>query len=106
MKIIVQSFCLKALSYFHHYSMTNKNSWFVYMVLCSDNSLYTGVTTDLKRRIHEHNYTLKGARYTRIRRPVKLVFSSSASSRSDACKQEYRIKQLSPEKKRMLAKNE
>lgn len=68
---------------------------YVYILRCSDGSLYTGYTTDLIRRVWEHNHSTKGAKYTRSRRPVVLVHSESYSSRSDAMKREYAIKQLS-----------
>ena len=50
-------------------------AWHLYVVRCSDGTLYTGVTTDLDRRLHEHNVTKRGAKYTRTRRPVELVWS-------------------------------
>ena len=68
---------------------------YVYILRCNDGSLYTGYTTDLTRRVWEHNHSNKGAKYTRSRRPVILVHSESYSSRSDAMKREYAIKQLS-----------
>ena len=68
---------------------------YVYMLRCGDDSLYTGYTTDLDRRVWEHNHSNKGAKYTRSRRPVVLVHSESYSSRSEAMKREYAIKQLS-----------
>ena len=72
------------------------NRWFVYIVRCADNTLYTGVAVDVARRVAQHNGAGKaGARYTRSRRPVKLVYSEKAANRSAACKREYRIKQLS-----------
>lgn len=49
--------------------------WTVYMVRCKDGSLYTGITTDLHRRLQEHNSSKKGAKYTRSRRPVSLVYT-------------------------------
>ena len=67
-------------------------SYYVYIVRCSDNSLYTGITTDINRRIHEHNETKKGAKYTKSRRPVSLVYSALIGDRSSAQKEEYRIK--------------
>ena len=70
-------------------------SYYVYIVRCSDNSLYTGITTDINRRIHEHNETKKGAKYTKSRRPVSLVYSALIGDRSSAQKEEYRIKKLS-----------
>lgn len=69
--------------------------WFTYILKCSDNTFYTGVTTDLKRRLDEHNGKgVKGAKYTRNKRPVKLVYSEERQSRSDACKRESAIKSL------------
>lgn len=78
--------------------------WFVYILLCADKSLYTGVTTDLERRLHEHNHTVKGAKYTRCRRPVTLYYAEEVENRVDACKLEYKIKQLSADEKRQLKK--
>jgi len=71
------------------------NNWYVYIVRCSDNSLYTGVACDVERRVQEHNTSDKaGARYTRGRRPVVLEYVESTSSRSAACKREYEIKSM------------
>jgi len=66
--------------------------YFVYIVECADNTLYTGIATDLKRRIEEHNGSDKGAKYTRVRRPVTLVYSETYPDRSTASKREYEIK--------------
>lgn len=74
--------------------------WFVYMVKCSDGSFYTGMTTDLKRRLSEHNRSPRGARYTRTRRPVRLVYSCSFPLRSGAAKREAYLKKLSHAEKR------
>ena len=79
-------------------------SWFVYMVRCADNSFYTGVTTCIERRISEHNTSNKGARYTKARRPVELVYSETADSKSQAFKREYAIKQLTRTEKSHLIK--
>jgi len=76
--------------------------WFIYIVRCADDSLYTGVTTDLQRRLAEHNGTRKAARYTLVRQPVDLVYSESASCRATACKREWQIKQLSRKQKLLL----
>lgn len=57
-----------------------------------DDTLYTGITTDLARRVQEHNSSEKGAKYTRVRRPVELVYSEDHTDRSDASKREYHIK--------------
>ena len=59
---------------------------------CTDNTLYTGIATDLKRRVKEHNTSEKGAKYTRARRPVSLVYHEEYKTRSDASKREYYIK--------------
>jgi putative endonuclease len=70
--------------------------WHIYIVRCADGTLYTGVAVDVARRLLEHNgKRTNGARYTRSRRPVKLVYQESAANRSAACKREYRIKRLS-----------
>lgn len=75
-------------------------TYFVYIVQCFDESLYTGITTDLERREKEHNGELVGgARYTRMRRPVVLKYAESCTSRSEALKREYQIKRLSREEK-------
>ena len=88
--------------------MSNKqpNPWYVYMLRCSDNSLYTGVTTDVQRRVKEHNSNNKtAAKYTRVRQPVTLVYHEKAANRSDASKREYQIKQLTKSQKERLVKN-
>ncbi|WP_299199099.1 GIY-YIG nuclease family protein [uncultured Amphritea sp.] len=70
--------------------------WYVYILRCADDSLYTGVTTDTGRRVKEHNQNDRlGAKYTRVRRPVSLVYRESCNSRSEACKREAQIKALS-----------
>ena len=66
--------------------------YYVYILKCSDNTLYTGITTDLTRRVEEHNHSSKGAKYTRVRRPVELVYSEECGDRSVASKREYQIK--------------
>lgn len=79
------------------------SDWTVYMVRCSDGSLYTGITKDMERRIEEHNGSgLLGARYTRARRPVKLVYLQVLKTRSEAAKREYVIKHLSRMEKEAL----
>ncbi|AKH32639.1 GIY-YIG nuclease superfamily protein [candidate division SR1 bacterium Aalborg_AAW-1] len=65
-----------------------------YILLCSDNTLYTGISTDIDRRILEHNTSHLGAKYTRSRRPVQLVRSQSFATKSLASAEEYRIKQM------------
>lgn len=66
---------------------------YTYIVKCRDGSLYTGWTTDLERRIKEHN-SGKGAKYTKSRRPVALVYYETFDSKQEAMKREYAIKQL------------
>ena len=70
------------------------DKWYVYIVECADGSLYTGITTDVKRRLLEHNYSFKSAKYTRSRRPVRLVYVEEVTNRSEASKREYQIKRL------------
>ena len=77
--------------------------WYVYMIKCSDGSLYTGVTTDIKRRIDEHNAG-KGARYTQGRAPVIPVHNESHPSRSEALKREAEIKSWPRNKKLAIIK--
>jgi putative endonuclease len=82
---------------------TAKPNWFVYYLRCADNSLYAGVTTDLIRRLHEHNTCNKsGAKYTRMRRPVRLVYAEPQKNRQLACKREYQLKKLTKVKKEAL----
>lgn len=78
-------------------------SWYVYILRCNDNTLYTGVTTDVMRRLNEHNTcNTKGAKYTRARRPLTLVYQESCLNRSQACRREYDIKQLSKKAKEKI----
>ena len=78
------------------------NRWIVYMLRCSDGSLYTGITTNLKRRVDEHN-SGEGAKYTRSRTPVSLVYVELGHDQSSALSREAEIKSLSKEKKESLA---
>ena len=80
--------------------------WHVYMVRCSDGTLYAGITNDLKKRIEAHNSGKDGARYTKSRRPVKLVYSEQVESKSAAAKLEYQIKKLPREKKELIVRGE
>jgi len=75
-----------------------------YILKCSDLTYYTGITTDLKRRIVEHNNSPLGAKYTRGRRPVKLVYSKRFKNKSTASKEEARIKKMSRKEKIDLIK--
>ncbi|WP_297790399.1 GIY-YIG nuclease family protein [uncultured Anaerococcus sp.] len=76
-------------------------SHYVYILRCSDNSLYTGYTTNLDRRLVVHN-SGKGAKYTRSRLPVRLVYYEEVSTRSEGLKLERSIKKLTKEKKEDL----
>jgi len=71
----------------------NNRQWVVYLIRCSDESLYCGITNNLKNRLIAHN-SGRGAKYTRSRRPVELVGASSAMTKSDALKLEYRVKHV------------
>lgn len=82
--------------------MNNRGGWFVYILRCQDGTLYTGITTDLDRRLAEHNVGKRGARYTRVRRPVRLVYAEAAPSRADAARREYQLRRLSAEAKWLL----
>ena len=76
--------------------------YFVYIVECSDATLYTGIAVDVAKRIHEHNTSDKGAKYTKTRRPVKLLYQEEHPDRSSATKRELEIKRLSRGKKLKL----
>ena len=82
--------------------MTKSNTWFVYILECHDFTFYTGITTDVERRLTEHNEGKLGARYTRARLPVKLVYSEKSENRSAASKREWEIKKLSRKQKKEL----
>ena len=69
-------------------------NWFFYVVRCVDGSLYAGVTTEIERRVSEHNRSKRGAKYTRSRRPVNLVYDVELESRSAAQKLESKFKRL------------
>ena len=76
-------------------------SWFVYIIEASDNSLYTGVATDLERRFKQHA-SGTGAKYFNSRNPVKFVYTELAQDRSSACSREAKIKKLSRAQKQKL----
>lgn len=78
------------------------SEWYVYILRCADNSLYTGVATDLAARVTTHNAG-KGAKYTRGRRPVVLLYQEPAADRAAAQRREAEIKRLPVESKRLLA---
>ena len=67
--------------------------WHIYIIKCSDKTLYTGITTDVERRLDEHNSST-GAKYTRGRGPVELLYTAEFEDKPAASKEEYRIKQM------------
>lgn len=77
--------------------------WVVYILRCADKSLYTGVATDLEVRVQKHNDG-KGAKYTRGRRPVKLVYHEPATNRGAALRREHAIKRMKTMEKRQLVR--
>ncbi|MDB5195509.1 MAG: Excinuclease subunit domain protein [Parcubacteria group bacterium] len=78
------------------------NSYTVYLLECADGTFYTGVTTDMARRLREHNEGARGAKYTKARRPVKLVYQEVSASRSEAQKREYVLRILPRLEKKAL----
>ena len=68
--------------------------WHMYVVKCADETYYTGITTDMVRRLNEHNHTKRAAKYTRSRRPVELIYSKGYENRSEASKAEAAFKKL------------
>lgn len=76
--------------------------WFVYMARCKDGTLYTGVTTDLKRRLKEHNTGKLGAKYTKSKRPILLVYMEKSTNRSTAQSREYVLRKLTKKEKEQL----
>ncbi len=78
-----------------------KKNWFVYILQCKDGSFYTGITTNIKQRVATHN-SGKGAKYTRARLPVAVVYSQKHQNRSTATKREIEIKKLTRKQKEEL----
>jgi putative endonuclease len=72
---------------------------FVYILLCSDQTLYVGSTNDLERRLHQHNHAKAGAHYTKIRRPVTLAYSETVKNLAEARAREAKIKRLTRSEK-------
>ena len=84
----------------------NEQTWYVYVIRASDNSLYTGVTTDVQRRFKEHCGTQKGARYFRGRQPIEVVYSDACPDRGSALRREAAIKKLPrAQKLKMIMEN-
>jgi putative endonuclease len=81
----------------------SSDEWFVYIVRCADSTLYTGIAKDVVKRVEDHNNNnASGAKYTRARRPVRLVYHEACDSHSHAARREYEIKQLSRAQKEAL----
>ncbi|OGY46361.1 MAG: endonuclease [Candidatus Buchananbacteria bacterium RIFCSPHIGHO2_02_FULL_45_11b] len=78
--------------------------YYLYLLKCADKTLYAGITVDLARRVKEHNFSKLGAKYTRARRPVKLVWAKRFRNRSLAARAENKIKKLSRAEKSALAR--
>ena len=76
--------------------------WFLYVLQCSDGTYYTGITTNVTRRLDEHNTSSKGAKYTKTRRPVEVVYWTCFKDRSSAQKAEYNFKQLTRKQKEKI----
>ncbi len=87
-------------------NIVKEKKYFVYIVKCTDDTLYTGIAIDVEKRIEEHNTSKKGAKYTKSRRPVTLMYSEQHSNRSLASKREYEIKKkMNRSEKLMLIKS-
>ena len=74
----------------------------LYILRCSDDTYYTGIATDVERRVTEHESGARGAKYLRGRAPFDLVFTQAVGDRSEASRAEYRVKQLARESKQRL----
>ena len=84
--------------------MEHNMNWQVYIILCKDNSLYTGITTDVQRRFAQH-LAGTGAKYFRGHSPLRLVYLEDGHNRSSASRREAEIKRLRPEDKRRLSES-
>lgn len=78
--------------------------WYLYILRCGDGTLYTGITTDVERRLEEHRQG-RGAKYTRGRGPLELAYQEECGTHSEALKREYAVKQLTREEKEDLIGN-
>ena len=81
-----------------------ESQWYLYILRCKDNSLYTGITTDVEKRLEAHR-SGKGAKYTRGRAPLELVYKEECGDHSDALKRELEIKAMTREEKLKLIQN-
>lgn len=91
---------------FFMYNGTAMKPWYVYMIRCSDASLYTGVTTDIARRFKEHQESKKGSKYARAKIPLRVVYQETHKSRSEAQIREAQLKKLDKKEKELLVKNQ
>ena len=82
-----------------------ENTWYLYILRCKDDTLYTGITTDVERRLEAH-CSGRGAKYTRGRGPLELVYSESCGTHSEALKREHRIKHMSRQEKLQLLESQ
>ena len=82
-----------------------ESQWYLYILRCRDNTLYTGITTDVEKRLEAHR-SGKGAKYTRGRAPLELVYRETCGSHSDALKREAEIKKFSRQAKELLIKSQ
>lgn len=80
-----------------------ERNWFVYILNCADGTLYTGITNDLDRRIKAHNAGT-ASKYTRVRRPVSIVYSEEVETKGDALRRELQIKRLTRSEKMAIIK--
>lgn len=83
-------------------SSVAETPYILYILRCADSSYYTGITTNVSRRVEEHRNSVRGAKYLKGRGPLSLVFEQVVGDRSAASKAEYRVKQLLREEKRAL----
>ncbi|MDD5717880.1 MAG: GIY-YIG nuclease family protein [Sulfuricurvum sp.] len=83
-------------------SLPEEHTYYVYILRCNDDTLYTGITNRLDNRIKEHNTSPKGAKYTRYRRPVVLEYYETCKDKSTALKREAAIKKMSRSQKEGL----
>ena len=86
--------------------ITELEPWFVYIVRCADGTFYTGISNDVESRVKTHNTSRYGAKYTRGRRPVELVYTEKCGSKGGAARREYVIKRLSRFEKMVLIHHE
>lgn len=77
------------------------NNWYLYILLCSDGSYYTGITTDVNKRFNAHKIG-KGSKYVRTRLPISIAVQYFVGNRSEASKEEYRVKKLTKKEKEIL----